>query len=451
MNAVNWTPGLVATVFGAVAGTGLVLFHRRSGSVLSEQQDQLADLEQRVSALLEELRELVQDQHLLTAEEFALERGRIEKEAAAALRERDAFAKALTEASAAPAPVQAPAPSPLMNPTLKGALYGGGTVLFFVVLGLLLGQESTPRNDGVPVTGGGAPAAAAPAEAPPDPQFDGARAQLEKNPNDVELAAAVAHGLLAREQLGEAQRLTQHALGLDPFHTEHRVHAAMLRGMRGETVPALEELERIGRAHPDGTEALLFAGGLALELGEPRRALGNFEAYKAAVPPGQSPPRLEHVISLIRQQLGEAPAPAAPPTGALPPPLSPEQMAAAQAAAQGPELQARAAGLVDEAERELLAGRFQEALERYKQVMPVMPENGRAKAGMAWALIQLGKQPMADRVWSVAVSSDPAAVASLGDRLDSAGQAAAARTLRERLVQSAAEWGGVDAVRAKLR
>ncbi|MEN9796684.1 MAG: hypothetical protein RL653_380 [Pseudomonadota bacterium] len=450
MNAVNWTPGLVATVVGAVAGTGLVLFHRRTGSVLSAQQDQLADLDQRVSALLEELRELVQDQHLLPEEEFSLERGRLEKEAAAALRERDAFAKALTEASAAPAPAQAPAAAPLVNPTLKGALYGGGTVLFFVVLGLLLGQESKPRTDGVPVTGGGAPGVAEPAGPPPDPQFEAARAQLEKSPNDVELAAAVAHGLLAREQLAEAQALTQRALGLDPFHTEHRVHAAMLRGMRGETVPALEELERIGRAHPDGTEALLFAGGLALELGEPRRALGNFEAYKAAVPPGQSPPRLEHVISLIRQQLGESPAAAAP-AGALPPPLSPEQVAAAQAAAQGPELQARAAGLVDEAERGLLAGRFQEALDRYKQVMPVMPDNGRAKAGMAWALIQLGKQPMADRVWGVAVSSDPAAVAALGDRLEAAGQAAEARALRERLVQSAEGWSGRDAVRAKLR
>lgn len=450
MNAVNWTPGLVATVLGAVAGTGLVLFHRRSGSVLSEQQDQLADLDQRVSALLEELRELVQDQHLLPAEEFSLERARLEKEAAEALRERDSFAKALTEASTSPAPAPAAAPAPLMNPTLKGALYGGGTVMFFVVLGLLLGQESKPRNDGVPVTGGGAPAVAEQAGPPPDPGFDAARAQLEKAPNDVELAAAVAHGLLAREQLADAQKLTQHALGLDPFHTEHRVHAAMIRGMRGETVPALDELERLGRAHQDGTEALLFAGGLALELGEPRRALGNFEAYRAAVPPGQVPPRLEHVITLIRQQLGESPPPSAP-GGALPPPLSPEQVAAAQAAAQEPELQSRAAGLVESAERELLAGRFQEALDLYKQVMPVMPENGRAKAGMAWALIQLGKQPMADRVWGVAVSSDPAAVASLGDALESAGQVAAARTLRERLVQSAAGPGGVEAVRAKLR
>jgi len=138
---------------------------------------------------------------------------------------------------------------------------------------------------------------------PRDADFEAARAKLKEEPNDVGLAAAVAHGLLAREELEEAVRVTQRALGLDPFHTEHRVHAEMLRGMKGETAQALDALERIGRAEPDGAEALLFAGGLALELEAPARALGNFEAYRATVPPGESPPRLEQVISQLRAQL----------------------------------------------------------------------------------------------------------------------------------------------------
>jgi len=148
---------------------------------------------------------------------------------------------------------------------------------------------------------------------PPPSDFAAARTRLKLEPDNVALAAAVAHGLLAQEEVEEASRITEQALMRDPFHTEHRVHAEMLRGIRGQVEPALEVLERMGRAQPDGAEALLFAGGLALELGDSRRALGNFEAYRSTVPPGESPPRLEQVIAELRARLdapAQAPAPA---------------------------------------------------------------------------------------------------------------------------------------------
>jgi hypothetical protein len=54
---------------------------------------------------------------------------------------------------------------------------------------------------------------------------------------------------------------------------------------------------------------------------------------------------------------------------------------------------------------------------------------------MAWALVGLGK-PMADRVWSVAVGSDPSAVDKLGEALKGKGDAAGAKALWKKLAAS---------------
>ena len=197
-------------------------------------------------------------------------------------------------------------------PGWKQVLLGVGALLALQLVVTVVAQPGRPRYATAPPPPSPGIDPVAPIAAPEgvlaapaaDPQFEAARGKLKESPNDVALAAAVAHGLLAREELEEATEVTRRALGLDPFNSEHRVHAEMLRGMKGEALPALEALERIGRAHPDGAEGLLFAGGLALELQDPARALANFEAYRAAVPPGESPPRLEQVIAQLREQLG---------------------------------------------------------------------------------------------------------------------------------------------------
>src|SRR5688500_12430962 len=82
-----------------------------------------------------------------------------------------------------------------------------------------------------------------------------------------------------------------------------------------------------------------------------------------------------------------------------PPPLTQEQMAAAQNIQLDDEGKKAILAVVDEAEGHLAKSEFQAALDKYKQVMPVMPQLARAQAGMAWALIGLNRQPMAERVW----------------------------------------------------
>ncbi|MFL5350872.1 MAG: tetratricopeptide repeat protein, partial [Hyalangium sp.] len=101
-----------------------------------------------------------------------------------------------------------------------------------------------------------------------------------------------------------------------------------------------------------------------------------------------------------------------------------------------------------EGEDDLAKGKYDEALGVYRRVVPFQPENGRAKAGMAWALVGLGK-PMADRVWGVAVSSDAAAVEKLGDTLMAKGDAKGAKALWAKLLATVPDYPNKSSLQAK--
>jgi hypothetical protein len=132
-----------------------------------------------------------------------------------------------------------------------------------------------------------------------------------------------------------------------------------------------------------------------------------------------------------------------------PAPLSKEVMEAVQNTERTPEMMAGLTKLMDEAEEHLARGRYPEAKAAYTRVMPFMPESGRAKAGMAWSLVGTGS-PMADRIWSVAVGSDPAAVDALGDVLLAKGDGKGAKALWAKLKDSAPGYPNKAALEAKL-
>jgi tetratricopeptide (TPR) repeat protein len=131
-----------------------------------------------------------------------------------------------------------------------------------------------------------------------------------------------------------------------------------------------------------------------------------------------------------------------------PPALTQEMVDAIQNTERTPELEAGLAKLVEEGEEHLAKGRWDDALGVYRRVVPFQPENGRAKAGMAWALTGKGS-PMADRVWGVAVGSDAAAVEKLGDTLMAKGDAKGAKALWAKLLASAPNYPNKAALQAK--
>lgn len=132
-----------------------------------------------------------------------------------------------------------------------------------------------------------------------------------------------------------------------------------------------------------------------------------------------------------------------------PAPLTPEMVEAVQNTERTPELEAGLAKLVEEGEEHLARGRYQEARGVYTRVVPFQPENGRARAGMAWALVQVGSS-MADRIWSVAVSSSPGDVEALGDTLLAKGDEKGAKALWAKLKDSAPGYANKASLEAKL-
>jgi tetratricopeptide (TPR) repeat protein len=311
--ATNWTPGLV--VLGAgVLTTLLVLLLTRKRAEPAAKDDKLADLDQRLHLLLDQLRGLEAERHQL-GPAFAGEKSRLEQEAAQVLRARDEHLKArpaapraaVTAASPSPA-APAPAAPGLLSPQLKGALVGGGVVLFFVAVGFSLKTWQGERTEDGVMTGRTPPGADVPPAqgappVPPSPAFEQALARAKADPRDVEAAAFASHELIRQQAFEDADRLTRQALAVDPFHLESRIHRAVLRATHGEFRPALDELGHLAQTYPDAWEALLFRGALALQIGESQVALDSFVRFQAEAPADEHPPQLGSAITMLRQRL----------------------------------------------------------------------------------------------------------------------------------------------------
>jgi tetratricopeptide (TPR) repeat protein len=136
--------------------------------------------------------------------------------------------------------------------------------------------------------------------------------------------------------------------------------------------------------------------------------------------------------------------PAAPPQppaqGGTPPVLTKEMMDAFQNTPRTAEMDENFKKLIDEAEEHLARQRFQDALNSYKGVMPYQPDNARVRAGLAWTMLKLNRQPMADNVWRVATTT-PEAIDQLGDTLKAKGDAAGAKEVWQRLKESVPSYG----------
>jgi tetratricopeptide (TPR) repeat protein len=240
--------------------------------------------------------------------------------------------------------------------------------------------------------------------------------------------------------------------------------------LSGDMDGALAAYAAVLEVEPTHEEALYSRSALLFETkGEDvaalKQARAGFDAMVAAHPDSQRAPMAKRMSTLAEEtvkaggrkkllasraedrrirlsQAATAPADA-------PRPLSQEAIDAVQNTERTPELEQGLAKLVDEGEEHLAKGRYQEALANYTRVVPFQPENGRAKAGMAWALVGLGR-PMAARVWGVAVQADPAAVEKLGDTLKSKGDAKGAKALWEKLAADAPNYPNKAALQAKL-
>lgn len=314
-----------------------VLLTRKRTTPASLEDDVLADLERKAQNLVDQLRELNQDRHHLGEADFLAEKARLERAAAEALRARDLHLQAhgspgiiVTSASAegstarasagTPAvPPATPVPAPAAvqargwfgrHPQLAGAFWGGGVVLFFVVLGIWLSGAEHPRTRDETITGtvghgdDTSAQAAAPSAQPSqgmDDQLKAALAEVTAHPEKVRLAAEVSHDLIAHQEMKKAQKVNRRSLAYDPFNPELRAHRALFAAMAGHVDQARKALEHVGDIYPGGQEALLYLGMISLQSGDNAGALDDFERYAAMAPKGQFPEHLREGILQLRQ------------------------------------------------------------------------------------------------------------------------------------------------------
>ena len=303
MSETNWLPGIIVLAI-ALGGGLLALFKLwRKRETPATRAERIAELDDQAHRLMDQLRELNADRHQLTDEQFAQEKRRLETAAAAALRQKDEIA-AKGQVKTASGPAAKPASPGVLaqHPQLKGALWGGGIVLFFVALGLFLTQEQKPRTEGREATGK-APGGAEP-ERRESPEIKAALDRLQQHPEDPDAAIAAAHELINVQDWSQASQLTERAAGVVPFNLENRIHRAFLKAPQGNAQQSLSELEHLFETYPDSYEALLYHGAVELQVGNPRAALGSFERYAVEAPANQQTPMLQQGIAMLRKQLG---------------------------------------------------------------------------------------------------------------------------------------------------
>jgi tetratricopeptide (TPR) repeat protein len=306
----DWVPGLLVLGLGLLTAFGVLLLGRRRSQAKRrpESRDEVdrgeaeeADL--RSARLLEQLRELEADRHQLSEVAYQAESARLQREAADALRARDEASSAVRKPRTARPLPESPGYF-RRHPQLVGALWGGGAVVFFGALFLLLKQDAQPRTQGEGLTGtvgrGEATAPTPPAE---DPGFSAALARVRDDPSDLETSAHVVHELIRRQDYEEARLLTERSLGIDPFQSEARIHRAFLLAVGGDPQAASLQLQHLGALYPQASEALLFLGLLRMRTGDNRAAADAFERFLAEAPPDEQPPQMRAALVDLLQQL----------------------------------------------------------------------------------------------------------------------------------------------------
>ncbi len=308
-HATNWLPGLMVLAAGAAVALAYVFGSKRLQSD-EPKPETLDDLDARYQLLLGELRQHVANKHLLPLEDFNREKTRLEMAAADVLRSRDGKRHEETKKQARAEKQATAAPTfGSKNPALMGALLGGAVVAFFALLGYQLTQSATERTDGMQATGAVPPGGGGgPMQQPrADPKLEALANRVQSNPGDVDAVADLAVHLIRRQAFEEARPLVDRATLLDPFHPKGRVGRAVVRALEGDLPGALVDLEALASRYPEAYDARMFAGMLAMEDNDQRRALMNLELYVALAPQSEQPPMMRMAVIQLKQELNAPP------------------------------------------------------------------------------------------------------------------------------------------------
>lgn len=318
MNApTDWTTPTAILVAGLILGAIVVYYfvnRRKSGSTIAVDPER-RDLEAKRDALIAQLRALPDD--------AMDERARLETETANVLRQLDQ--------RGASSVVTAPASSNAMNPTIKGFLWGAGSVGALAILFFYVSNAATPRPQGEMATGGiTAQQQQQQQQQPqaPDPMVQQMEAAVQKDPNNNQLRLDLAQMYLERDNIMGVFEQTKVVLDREPQNARALTFGALVRMAMGEVDAAtqmLQEATKNDSTNLDSWVALAWVYAQSNRMSDAEAAIAS--AIKTSP---ENKGRLEQVLAQMKahaeQPAGQQPAQAAQPAAAQP------------AAAQGPSV-----------------------------------------------------------------------------------------------------------------
>jgi cytochrome c-type biogenesis protein CcmH len=320
----DWASAIAIAAAGLVLGALFVYFFtkQKATKTLGGERDlALQDLEAKRDALVIQLRDpaIASD-----------ERVRLERETADVLRQLDTYERRPRTTTSAPADVPRAA---AMDPTIKGFLWGAGSMAALAALGYFVIQQATPREPGGVPTGGMAAQQHQQPPAQSDPQVLQLEAAVQKDPNNLQLRNDLAQAYLERENLMGVFEQTKFVLEKSPDDARALTFQGLVRMAMGDPTEATKMLQHATQSDPknlDSWVALAWIYAQNDRLGDAQKMID--EAGKH-VPTEK--PRLAQVFSQMKQQL------ASQNTGELPPnhPAingAPPAAAAPSAAPSGP-------------------------------------------------------------------------------------------------------------------
>ena len=295
---VDWTSAIVILVAGLILGVLCVMyFRRRKSPVRDDGALQRKDLEAKRDALLQQLR---------GPDLAASERTRLELETAQVLRALDTTKSPLPVARREGKGEGSPSTSG-MNPTIKGFLWGAGSVAALAGLFYFVMQQSTPRQEGGSVTGAMQTATPQPqtqSGQQPDPMVLQLEAAVQRDPNNLQLRNDLAQAYLERDNLMAVFEQTKIVLEKSPNDSRALTFQGLVRMAMGESETALRMLQQATKVDPrnlDGWVALAWVYAQSNRMNEAEATMK--EAMK------QSPKdraRLEQVFEQMKQHVAQA-------------------------------------------------------------------------------------------------------------------------------------------------
>ncbi len=309
---VSAIPGVIALIAGTVSA--IVIASRLSKSEEDSETDTpVLDLEEEVGHAVLMLKDLEHHKGRIDPESYSSQKEKLEKEAAQALRERDAKLEEKKKKKERIKMVRNKKTEGFFQsrPQLKGFLWG--TLLMGIGFGLYVSvsTQAVPRVPGGGMTGAQPEQPAQAVAGGQNTEVQSLLDKLKANPKDVDSMARLGRILLFQQLHTEAKMVTERALQIEPDHIGAQINQAMVTAGQGDAAGALTQLNAVLKRDPQSYDAWFFKGMLSMQSGDNEGMKNSFEQFVALAPDGPKKDRIKRMLGGGAMQMPKQISPAA--------------------------------------------------------------------------------------------------------------------------------------------